>query len=119
VKVLGEFAEITHDVELPDYPYGPILSTVMGAGGAAAFRELIDTGRMREMANAAGRLSGFVGSSISAVDYLQAMRVRKPARLALEKLLAQYDALIGPTTAGTGRGATAPVCRHASVRLLH
>jgi aspartyl-tRNA(Asn)/glutamyl-tRNA(Gln) amidotransferase subunit A len=98
VKVLGEFAEITHNVELPDYPYGPILGTIMAAEGAAAFRELIDTGRMSEMANAADRLSGYVGSSISAVDYLQAMRVRKPARLALEKLLAQYDALIGPTT---------------------
>jgi hypothetical protein len=27
------------------------------------------------------------------------MRVRRPARLALDKLLAGYDALIGPTTA--------------------
>lgn len=36
---------------------------------------------------------------ISAVDYLQAMRVRKPARLALDCLMKDYDALIGPTTA--------------------
>jgi aspartyl-tRNA(Asn)/glutamyl-tRNA(Gln) amidotransferase subunit A len=99
LKVLSEFADIEHDVELPDYPYGPILGTVMAAEAAAAFRELIDSGRMREMANPADRLSGYVGSMISAVDYLQAMRVRKPARIALEKLLSGYDALIGPTTA--------------------
>jgi aspartyl-tRNA(Asn)/glutamyl-tRNA(Gln) amidotransferase subunit A len=71
----------------------------MASESAAAFRELIDSGRMREMANAADRISGYLGSMISAVDYLQAMRVRKPARLALERLLSGYDALIGPTTA--------------------
>ena len=99
LKVLAEFADIQQDVELPDFPYGPILSTVMASEAAAAFRELIDSGRMREMANPADRLSGYVGSMITAVDYLQAMRARKPARLALEKLLSGYDALIGPTTA--------------------
>jgi aspartyl-tRNA(Asn)/glutamyl-tRNA(Gln) amidotransferase subunit A len=99
VKVLAEFADIEHDVELPDYPYGPILGTVMAAESAAAFRELVDSGQMREMANSVDRVDGYVGSMISAVDYLQAMRVRRPARLALDKLLAGYDALIGPTTA--------------------
>jgi aspartyl-tRNA(Asn)/glutamyl-tRNA(Gln) amidotransferase subunit A len=99
VKVLAEFADIEHDVELPDYPYGPILGTVMAAESAAAFRELVDSGQMQEMANSVDRVDGYVGSMISAVDYLQAMRVRRPPRLALDKLLAGHDALIGPTTA--------------------
>jgi aspartyl-tRNA(Asn)/glutamyl-tRNA(Gln) amidotransferase subunit A len=99
LTVLAEFADIEQDVELPDFPYGQILGTVMASEAAAAFRDLIDTGRMREMANPADRISGYLGSMISAVDYLQAMRVRKPARIALEKLLRSYDALIGPTTA--------------------
>ena len=97
-KVLAQFADLTHDVELPDYPYAPILSTVMGAEAAAAFQELIETGQMREMANQQDRLNGYARTMISAVDYLQAMRVRKPARLAMDKFLAQYDAVIGPTS---------------------
>lgn len=99
VKVLGEFADVQYDVEIPDFPYGAILGTVMAAESASAFRELIDTGRMREMANSMDRINGYVGSMISAGDYLQAMRVRKRARAALDALLTQYDAVIGPTTA--------------------
>jgi aspartyl-tRNA(Asn)/glutamyl-tRNA(Gln) amidotransferase subunit A len=78
VKVLAEFADIGQDVELPNYPYGPILGTVMAAESAAAFREQVDSGQMREMANSVDRVDGYVGSLISAVDYLQAMRVRRP-----------------------------------------
>lgn len=42
--------EIQHGIGLPEHPYGPILGTVMAAEAGAAFRELIDSGRMREMA---------------------------------------------------------------------
>jgi aspartyl-tRNA(Asn)/glutamyl-tRNA(Gln) amidotransferase subunit A len=117
LKVLAEFADLTHDVELPDYPYAAVLSTVMGAEAAAAFQDLINTGQMREMANEQDRVNGYARAMISAVDYINAMRVRKPARLAMDKLLAQYDAVIGPTSGsvaasvhGTfaGRGDSAP-----------
>lgn len=99
LSILSKFADIVRDVELPDFPYGVMLGTIMSAEGTAAFRELVDTGRMRELANEADRVNGYVGMMISAVDYLQAMRARKPARLALDRLLASYDALIAPTTA--------------------
>jgi aspartyl-tRNA(Asn)/glutamyl-tRNA(Gln) amidotransferase subunit A len=98
LKVLADFADLTHDVVFPDYPYAAILSTVMGAEAGAAFRELIDTGQMREMANEQDRINGYARMMISAVDYLQATRVRRPARMAMDKLLAQYDAVIGPTS---------------------
>jgi aspartyl-tRNA(Asn)/glutamyl-tRNA(Gln) amidotransferase subunit A len=99
MKVLGNFSDIIHDVELPEFPYGPMLGTIMSAEGTAAFRELVDTGRMRELANEADRIHGYVGMTISAVDYLQAMRARKPARIALDALLVKFDAIIAPTTA--------------------
>jgi aspartyl-tRNA(Asn)/glutamyl-tRNA(Gln) amidotransferase subunit A len=98
MTVLNKFADITHDIEFPNYPYGPMLGTIMSAEGTTAFRELVDTGRMREMANEVDRVTGYTGMMISAVDYLQAMRARKPARLALDKVLAKFDALIAPTT---------------------
>jgi len=117
LKVLAGFADITPDVDLPDFPYAAILATVMGGEAAAAFRELIDAGQMREMANQQDRINGYVRMMISAADYIQAQRVRRPARLAMDKLLGQYDALIGPTSASVagsvhgsfaGRGDSSP-----------
>jgi Asp-tRNA(Asn)/Glu-tRNA(Gln) amidotransferase A subunit family amidase len=97
VDVLSKFADVEH-VDFPDYPYTAILSAILFSEGAAAFRELIDTGRMHEMQNHADRVGGYIGMTVSAVDYLQAQRVRKLARIAVDRLLVRYDALLGPTT---------------------
>jgi aspartyl-tRNA(Asn)/glutamyl-tRNA(Gln) amidotransferase subunit A len=97
VTILSKFANVTHDVEFPDYPYSEMLRTILYSEGASAFRELIDKGQMREMRNQADRIGGYLGMMVSAVDYLQAQRVRKLARLAIDELLAKYDALVGPT----------------------
>ncbi len=114
VEVLSKFADITHDVEFPDFPYGQILSTILYSEGTAAFRELVETGRMREMQNHADRIGGYIGMTISAVDYLQAQRVRKLARRALDELLSRYDALLGPTTTAVSRRVDEPFNRPAA-----
>ncbi|HEY2014776.1 MAG TPA: amidase [Bryobacteraceae bacterium] len=110
LEVLSKFSEIEH-VDFPDYPYGAILSTILYSEGTAAFRELVDTGRMREMQNHADRIGGYIGMSISAVDYLQAQRVRKIARAAVDGLLSKYDAVLGPTTTSVARRIDEPFNR--------
>jgi aspartyl-tRNA(Asn)/glutamyl-tRNA(Gln) amidotransferase subunit A len=40
---------------------------------------------------------------VSAVDYLQAMRIRRIARVAIDELLAKYDAVIAPTMNAVSR----------------
>ena len=101
LNVLSDFATISHDVEFPDFPYGPMIQTIINAEGASAFREIIDNGRVRELENPVARLSGYIDSTVSAVDYLQAMRIRKIARVKVDELLGQYDALIAPTMSDT------------------
>jgi aspartyl-tRNA(Asn)/glutamyl-tRNA(Gln) amidotransferase subunit A len=96
LEVLKSFADI-EEVDFPNYPYAAILGTLLRAEGTAAFRDLVDTGRMRELQNHADRINGYIGMTISAVDYLQAQRVRRLARIALDEQLARYDAMIGPT----------------------
>jgi aspartyl-tRNA(Asn)/glutamyl-tRNA(Gln) amidotransferase subunit A len=103
VEVLSGFCDVSHDVEFPDYPYTPILWTILGAEGTSAYRELVDTGKMRELQNQGDRIGGYVGYTISAVDYLQAMRVRKIAREALDGFLNQYDAVIAPSSGAGSR----------------
>jgi aspartyl-tRNA(Asn)/glutamyl-tRNA(Gln) amidotransferase subunit A len=101
VKVLSTFADITHDVEFPEYPYGPMIQTMVNAEGASAFREIIDDGRVQELQNPMARVSGYIDMTVSAVDYLQAMRIRKIARIKIDELLSKYDALVAPTMSAT------------------
>jgi len=102
LTVLSKFADIEH-VDFPDFPYGAILSTILYSEGTAAFRELVDNGDMRQMQNHADRIGGYIGMTISAVEYLQAQRVRKLARIAVDGLVSKYDALLGPTTTSVAR----------------
>jgi aspartyl-tRNA(Asn)/glutamyl-tRNA(Gln) amidotransferase subunit A len=106
VEVLSRFCDVSHDVEFPEYPYTPILWTILGAEGTSAYRELVDSGKMRELENQGDRIGGYVGYAISAVDYLQAMRVRKIAREALDSFLEQYDALVAPSSSAGSRRIT-------------
>lgn len=96
LDVLRPFAEITMDVPLPDFPYGPAVGTIVDAEGAAAFRDLIESGRVRELASPEGRVGGYAASLVTAVDYLHAMRLRRPMRRAWGQMFGKFDALVAP-----------------------
>jgi aspartyl-tRNA(Asn)/glutamyl-tRNA(Gln) amidotransferase subunit A len=95
-RVLREFCEIVDDVPLPDFPFDPVVETIVGAEGASAFRDLVESGRSKELRATNDRWGGYAGSMVLAVDYLQAMRLRGPMKRAMDQLYAQYDALIAP-----------------------
>jgi aspartyl-tRNA(Asn)/glutamyl-tRNA(Gln) amidotransferase subunit A len=97
-KVLAP-VRVEMDVKLPDYPYGPAVGTIVDAEGAAAFRDLIESGRVRELASPEGRVGGFSASLVTAVDYLHAMRLRVPMRRAWSELFKKYDLLVAPSRA--------------------
>ena len=99
LEVLGRFADIERDVKLPDFPYGPAVGTIVDAEGASAFRDLIESGRVKELASPEGRLGGYSASLVTAVDYLHAMRLRGPMRRAWGELFKKYDLLVAPSRA--------------------
>jgi hypothetical protein len=63
---------------------------------AAAFRELIESGRVKELASPQGQLGGFAASLVTAVDYLHAMRLRAPMRRAWAEMFRKFDLLLAP-----------------------
>ncbi|HEX8130196.1 MAG TPA: amidase [Pyrinomonadaceae bacterium] len=87
------------DVKLPDYPYGAAVGTIVDAEGAAAFRDLIESGRVSELASPEGRVGGYSASLVTAVDYLHAMRMRVPMRRAWGQFFRKYDLLVAPSRA--------------------
>src|SRR5262249_55270693 len=99
LTVLAPIAKITRDVEWPDFPWGPAVGTIVNAEGATAFFELLDSGKVTELTCPADRSGGYSALLTPAVDYLQAMRLRRPMKRAVAKLFEHYDAVISPTRA--------------------
>lgn len=97
LATLGDAAEITRDVAWPEFPWGPAVGTIVGAEGASAFLELIESGGLARLRCPRDRWAGYTGTAVSAVDYLQAMRLRGPMKEAVNALFERFDAIAAPT----------------------
>jgi aspartyl-tRNA(Asn)/glutamyl-tRNA(Gln) amidotransferase subunit A len=99
LQVLGGFCELVPDVELPEYPYGAAASLIIDAEAASIFEELVASGGSHQLSAPEDRIGGYPGQVVLAKDYLRAMRIRRPAGEALDRLFAEggYDALVHPT----------------------
>jgi aspartyl-tRNA(Asn)/glutamyl-tRNA(Gln) amidotransferase subunit A len=99
LEVLRTQADVTTGVEWPDLPWGPAVGAIVNAEGAAAFRDLLESGRARELTCPADRTGGYSALMLPAVDYLHAMRLRRPMKQAVAKLFERFDAVVAPTRA--------------------
>jgi aspartyl-tRNA(Asn)/glutamyl-tRNA(Gln) amidotransferase subunit A len=97
VDVLRGFCDVVDEVAFPEFPYGPAVSTIVQAEGASAFRSLIESGGTLKLRQANDKFGGFAASTVLAVDYLQAMRLRGPMKRALDDLYSKFDALVAPS----------------------
>jgi len=99
------------EVELPDLPYGPVLSMVLGGEAASIFEELITSGKVDELADK-HQIAGLKSYlDINARDYLKAMRVRSLIQAEIRKLFYDVDFLIAPTRTTVASGAREPLRR--------
>ncbi len=80
-----------------DVPYGAAVTTVIGAEGASVFEELIESGRVDELADVA-QIAGLKAAlEIPARDYLRAMRIRRLIQGEFRRLFSEVDVLIAPS----------------------
>lgn len=87
------------EIQLPNYPYASVASTILFAEMGAAFEGLITTGQVWEMTAPEDHFGAHAAMLIPAKDYINAFRIRRKIQRALDELLAPYDALILPTLA--------------------
>jgi len=111
LAVLAEFCDVVDGVELPDLPYGPAVEIIVKAEGAAAFRELIESGRSRELRAVDDRTGGYVGYATLAVDYIDALRQRTRMSEAFARSFGAYDAIVTPTLASVAYPVELPFAR--------
>jgi aspartyl-tRNA(Asn)/glutamyl-tRNA(Gln) amidotransferase subunit A len=97
LDVLRDFGDVTMDVKLPDHPYGAVIGALLNGECASAFRDLIESGRSRELQCPADRIGGYVQYATLAVDYVDAMRVRGKIDADVRAIVAPYDAIVFPT----------------------
>jgi aspartyl-tRNA(Asn)/glutamyl-tRNA(Gln) amidotransferase subunit A len=108
LAVLRRFADVTTQIEFPDLPWGPAVSAIVNGEGAAAFRELLENGRAKELRCPADRTGGYSALMYPAVDYLHAMRLRRPMKRSVAKLFEHFDAIVSPARATVSYPADRP-----------
>jgi aspartyl-tRNA(Asn)/glutamyl-tRNA(Gln) amidotransferase subunit A len=97
LKVVKSLGMNIKEVEIPDFPYGALVSTIIGAEAGSIFEDLIRSGRVDELADHRQAQGLKTGLEISAVDYLRAMRVRSLVQQAFKDLFLDVDFLLAPT----------------------
>jgi aspartyl-tRNA(Asn)/glutamyl-tRNA(Gln) amidotransferase subunit A len=98
LAVLGEYCDVVADVALPDGPYGDVFGAIFNGECAAAFRDLIESGRSRELQSKDDRLGGYQVYGSLAVDYVDGMRQRAILNQRVAHAFDPYDAIVYPNS---------------------
>ncbi|HYA89450.1 MAG TPA: amidase [archaeon] len=85
------------DAQLPEGPYEAAAGTIVAVEAGAAFRNLIESGRVAELADPLGQINGYVYEQIAASDYMLALRIRGVCQRKIDELFDDYDVLAAPT----------------------
>jgi aspartyl-tRNA(Asn)/glutamyl-tRNA(Gln) amidotransferase subunit A len=81
----------------PDLPYSATLSTILNAESASVFEELIESGGVDQLADAA-QIGGLKASlETPARDYLRAMRIRRLVQAEFRRVFVDCDLLLSPS----------------------
>ncbi len=101
-KVVRKFFPGTRSAALPEGPWEDASSVIVGVEGAAAFRDLIRSGKVAELADPLGQIAGYINEQISGADYVRAMQVRDILQRKMTELFDSYDVIVAasqPVTA--------------------
>jgi aspartyl-tRNA(Asn)/glutamyl-tRNA(Gln) amidotransferase subunit A len=104
------------EVKLPEFPYGPIISTIISSEAASIFEPLIKSGKVDELADPKQIAGLKAGLEIPAADYLKAMRIRSLIQSAFSDLLDNVDVLLAPSRFGPAPKISEPLDRPAGNR---
>jgi len=84
------------ETRLPEFPYSPVIGTIISAEGASVFEELIESGKVDQLADAK-QIAGLKAAlEISARNYLKAMRIRRLIQTEIRRMFADVDLLLAP-----------------------
>ncbi|HET6842050.1 MAG TPA: amidase [Candidatus Angelobacter sp.] len=98
VDVLKKLPALTvSDVALPEGPWETAAGIIVAVEGAAAYRELIQSGRVAELSDPMGKIGGYMNEAISASDFIGAQRIRRIVQKKMDELFEHVDVLATAT----------------------
>ena len=91
-QLLGRSHDVTMtEVALPEGPWEIAAGVIIAVEGAAAFRSLIESGRVQELNDPLGKIGGYVNEAISASDFITAQRIRGILQKKMDELFQHVD----------------------------
>jgi aspartyl-tRNA(Asn)/glutamyl-tRNA(Gln) amidotransferase subunit A len=99
------------EITMGTLPYGAVSGTVISAEGASAFEELIESGKVDELADQKQIAGLKAGLEIGARDYLKAMRVRRLVQQEFRRMLTGVDVILAPSRYGIASKINEPLDR--------
>ena len=98
LTVLNDVATI-ETVEIPDLPYEEITRIILFAEAYSAFDDFIESGGIAELIAPEDRYNPYARAAILAQDYIRALRLRGIMAREMDRVMAPFDALVGPSRA--------------------
>lgn len=79
---------------LPEGPFEEAAGTIVSVEGAAAFRDLIRSGKVAQLADPLGQINGYVSEQLNGADYVRALQVREILQQRMTDLFEAFDVLV-------------------------
>ena len=83
-----------HEMTLPEGPWEQAAGTIINVEGAAAFHDLIASGRVSQLIDPAGKIGGYMAQQIPASDFIRANRVRAICQKKMADIFKKVDVLV-------------------------
>jgi aspartyl-tRNA(Asn)/glutamyl-tRNA(Gln) amidotransferase subunit A len=92
--VLKKFFPRMREATLPTGPWEEVGTIVVDVEAAASYRDLIRSGKVSDLIDPLGQISGYLCEQISAADYLQALKIRELLQKKIDELFESFDVLV-------------------------
>ncbi|HMD32360.1 MAG TPA: amidase [Candidatus Acidoferrales bacterium] len=92
-KALEKAGAKVAEAKLPEGPWEAVAGVVVSVEGAAAFDDLISSGRVMDLTDPLGKIGGMVNQQIAGTDYLRAMRIRGVLQRKIAEMFRSYDVI--------------------------
>jgi len=97
------------EIQLPEFPYGALVSTIIAGEAGSIFEEFIRSGKVNELADP-HQIAGLKAMlDLPSTEYLRAMRVRTLVKAAFHDLFLNCDVVLAPTRLGPAGKAAEPL----------
>lgn len=97
------------EMELPDFPYGALVGTILNGEAASIFEDLIASGKVEELADERQIAALKAAGDLPARDYIKAMRIRRQLMDAFAGFFYETDLILSPTRRGVANLVSQPL----------